>query len=647
MYQPTRACWQFMLSSAAVATILITTGLFGAAQILCGREESKSPATVITVFPEDSNEVLRNPGKGYILYNARNEVPELWQLAVAGYARIDWHMLQPKSENEYDWSAIDVPLEACKKHGLKMTFGIMNANSVNPGLDVPQWVYDAGAKYVEKRIHNYLKDVWYERKRFPIWDDPVFLEKLDNFVAALAARYNGDPDIEYIENRAYGNWGEWHQIDIDTTPPSDATLRRIVDMYADRFTRTRLIIPTNTVCQSDLPEPFAQYAVDQRGYGLKREGLVTLPDSMYGVQYCDGKAPAEGEWQSSYRDFQQTGRWSDEYIDHTFRVGKFTYYNLGYFGGDSAAYWADKAEQIRYWANRMGYWFRLTEASYPANLGNGSTETVVLKFRNDGIAPIYIRAHVKLALLDEAYNVLHMKTLEGVRPFDWKPGKVVVETERFSFPHEAKGRKLALGLFTDTSLAGPDIKLGTAGRRPDGWYVLSDMVGSDTLVHFEDLAEKTPIGWFAKSDTNSEQAAVGVPFHVHFDVTPRADVPPIRTYYGIDWGRWGWITGFDRAAYTMALRFNVTPGYKGIYRGTFALPAGKVLKRLRMKGGGTVEMSSDGNPTRTFKLGDSFELYVTGWNTAARDVTVVVHNPTGGGIWAILFDDIVYGDVSR
>lgn len=46
----------------------------------------------------------------------------------------------------------------------------------------PQWVFDAGAK-------GYDAAGWaYE----PDYDDPVFLEKVENFVRAMAERYNGN-----------------------------------------------------------------------------------------------------------------------------------------------------------------------------------------------------------------------------------------------------------------------------------------------------------------------------------------------------------------------------------------------------------------------------------------------------------------------
>jgi hypothetical protein len=111
----------------------------------------------------------------------------------------------------------------------------------------------------------------------------------------------------------------------------------------------------------------------------------------------------------------------------------------------------------------MGYWFKLTQASCPADLANGTTGKISFRMRNDGVVPIYIkgnRAVVKVALMDNATNVLSTVTLKGVNPFDWKPDETVTQSAEFAFPKNAKGTRLALGVFTKESRASPDIKLG-------------------------------------------------------------------------------------------------------------------------------------------------------------------------------------------
>ena len=51
----------------------------------------------------------------------------------------------------------------------------------------PKWIYDAGAKSYE--VDGYLE---------PDYDDPIFLEKVENFVRVLAARYDNNPNVAYL-----------------------------------------------------------------------------------------------------------------------------------------------------------------------------------------------------------------------------------------------------------------------------------------------------------------------------------------------------------------------------------------------------------------------------------------------------------------
>lgn len=50
----------------------------------------------------------------------------------------------------------------------------------------PLWVQKAGAK-------GQVVSMWDTESWIPVWDDPVFREKLGNFYAAFAAKYDGKP----------------------------------------------------------------------------------------------------------------------------------------------------------------------------------------------------------------------------------------------------------------------------------------------------------------------------------------------------------------------------------------------------------------------------------------------------------------------
>lgn len=147
-------------------------------------------------------------------------------------------------------------------------------------------------------------------------------------------------------------------------------------------------------------------------------------------------------------------------------------------GNDADTFLKDTGPLVDEWQNKMGYWFKLVRATYPGDLGNGTAGKISFRMRNDGVAPIYIKGHrgvVKVALMDQALNVLGAVTLKGVNPFDWKPGETIAQESGISFPKNPQGTKLALGVFTSEGLTHPDIKIGIDHGTALNWYVLTDM----------------------------------------------------------------------------------------------------------------------------------------------------------------------------
>ena len=125
----------------------------------------------------------------------------------------------------------------------------------DPGMDTlgtfynegtPQWVFDAGAKYVDEPIDLYrgtflLNDIPENGTfpvRYPVYWDEIYLEKTEQLVRALGKRYNGRPEVEYVVIGHMGRWGEMHIADpfrirrahrtcmVFPTPPGFSTVRR-------------------------------------------------------------------------------------------------------------------------------------------------------------------------------------------------------------------------------------------------------------------------------------------------------------------------------------------------------------------------------------------------------------------------------------
>ena len=79
-----------------------------------------------------------------------------------------------------------------------------NSSSTQYNYITPEWVFDAGAESYEYTSSSGFTQI------IPVWTDEIFIEKMQNFVAALGERYNGNENIAWIDIRNYGNWGEQH-----------------------------------------------------------------------------------------------------------------------------------------------------------------------------------------------------------------------------------------------------------------------------------------------------------------------------------------------------------------------------------------------------------------------------------------------------
>ncbi len=121
----------------------------------------------------------------------------------------------------------------------------------------------------------------------PVWNDPVYLEKMQALISALALRYDGNPDIAFIDARNCGNWGEWHSLGCDEL--SDADKAALIDQWKS-FKKTTIIVPTNGDTE---PSFQAQYGTDSYGFGIRRDSSEL---DLNAASYAFDKAPAVSEW---------------------------------------------------------------------------------------------------------------------------------------------------------------------------------------------------------------------------------------------------------------------------------------------------------------------------------------------------------------
>ncbi len=396
------------------------------------------------VRPQDTGAALVNPGMGWVLHHYDNvaanygsrlepsDTVDDFPGVGAVYLRIAWSYLEPQ-EGQFNWSVLDTPAQRWLDKGKQIALRISCSESFMR-YATPEWVQKAGAKG-----HNFSPRKGVDPNG-PYWepdyDDPVFLDKLDHFLAALAARYDGNPEVAFIDVGSFGVWGEGHTYASTRLPYSVATVKRHIDLHTKHFKKTLLAANDDFSLHDRGREPI-EYAA--------RQGLTLRDDSIM-VQAGD-KAYLSADfaplfWPKTpvilesehYGPSKERGAWKDgsQYLE---AIEK---YHAGYA---SVHWWpreflAANEDLVRKINLRLGYRLQLVEASWPSEIAVDSTFWFASRWRNAGVAPCYPGGCPALTLKDAKGAIATVFVDEGLNMRDLpvaEPGKATPRDHKATF----------------------------------------------------------------------------------------------------------------------------------------------------------------------------------------------------------------------
>ena len=205
------------------------------------------------LFTTPSEKPLRNPGIGLVGYTweengpsmavrqkrqaLEDEVEKMASLPFVDvlYIRCDWRNVQ-KQAGKLDLDPVwDLTMAAARRHRLRVAFRIQSSNTAfQPGqLALPEFLRDripmvkigAMGKHGDSELSNGSTGYWIE----PRYDHPEFQRALTELNHLLAARFDGDPLIEWVDMMHVGFWGEGHFGGYPSPFPDSATAQRILN----------------------------------------------------------------------------------------------------------------------------------------------------------------------------------------------------------------------------------------------------------------------------------------------------------------------------------------------------------------------------------------------------------------------------------
>lgn len=440
----------------------------------------------------DDKTVLENPHKGWYYHFVdnglkrpvyRDRLTEVKKFRTPCmnhlYLRMDWADIEGVGEGKYDFSYIDKIMDEWSPLGYKFALRFC---CYEPWLEyaAPKWLFELGIAHTRNEFKKEDGTVRYAYE--PDYNDPVFLQKLENFLRAAAEKYDGDERIESLDIGTFGTYGEGH-----TSSGSDkiypaSVLKKHINLHLKYFKNTHLIINDDFIQEAwnQSPEDASEiydYCIG-KGLGLRDDsicvksyveqfGYNTMRHPTFFSHFAEN-APVDIEFCHIFHNIPERFKEGLPIIE-ALKTAHATY--AGFHGYEED--WYEKTEYLTdYLTNRLGYWFFVdgVDAFTPTE---GSVEMCKLIFANRGFAKCYNKYRLELRLRDKDGRLFDLNC-EPIDTTLWESGSVNEVTVRLDYRAVPHGEySFELGLFSDER----PIKLALKEELllSDGYYKLTDV----------------------------------------------------------------------------------------------------------------------------------------------------------------------------
>lgn len=419
-------------------------------------DSSEANEKRIVVHPKDTGEALVNPGMGWTMhfysnlienYGSRLEASDTlsdWPGLSVIYMRVPWSFLEPR-EGEFNWSLFDTPAQRWISKGKQIAIRVSCCESWLRDA-TPKWVQEAGAKGIE------FKDEKGPTPGGSLWEpdyqDPVFLAKLGNFLAAMALRYDGNPHVAFIDVGSFGMWGEAHTV-FSSKLSEVKTLEIVkqhIDLHKKHFKKTLLAISDDAAGASKpgFHLPATDYALS-KGVTIRDDSiLVSMKVPWYHADLSQAfwpKLPVILEHEH-FDTVKTRNKWNGDTLLASVEAYHASYMSIHGWPREMLKEWREPISRIN---RRMGYRIQLQEINWPSEARLGEPFTIETTWANVGVAPLYAGGFWSLTLQDERGGLASVHVDES---FDFRQLKPAVTNEVFA-------QKLSFKLAVALAFSGP------------------------------------------------------------------------------------------------------------------------------------------------------------------------------------------------
>lgn len=383
--------------------------------------------------PTDNGKALINPDMGWCayFYSCRtgnygyflepSDTLEWFPGTSVVYMRLPWAFIEPE-EGKFNFGVLDTPAQRFIDKGKQIAIRITCTEHWIPWA-TPKWVKDKGAKGTQFHIRKGpVPDG-------PCWEpdylDPVFLKYLDRMVGKLAERYDGNPNVAFIDIGSFGIWGEGHTGFTKklNAKESFAVAKKHIDIFKKHFKKTQLVI-SDDVAGSNAPGPHfpaTDYALSQ-GVSLRDDSiLVDVPSQKKKSWYHEKmaglfweKMPVVLEHEH-YGLSKARGAWDGKKLADSVEQYHASYMSIHWW---PEQFLKENAEFVGEINKRLGYRLFPAKIKFPTEMEIGEEFPVEFKWANLGVAPCYKGGFPALTIKDNKGGIIAVMVDESLNVKD-------------------------------------------------------------------------------------------------------------------------------------------------------------------------------------------------------------------------------------
>ncbi|WP_240432195.1 DUF4832 domain-containing protein [Pedobacter chitinilyticus] len=507
------------------------TGLKTLAVVMClsvfackkNKDDEATQAQGTLVKPNyNRSSVFRNPLNGWVMYGSGSGLASYWDTeyyvpdlgkrvkaidyASACYIRTSWATFNP-ANGVYAWrdpsTAIYKMIKGAESKGLPISFRIV-VDGRDQGLNTPQFVFDAGAKF-------YLENAAYPTRKTPYPQDPIFRQYYTKFIEELAKDFNDPKKTAFIDAYGLGKWGEAHNV-IYFDPALNTPVAKIeeakeevMDWISDLYTRTFPKIPLAMNYHRVVGDPVSWGSANpnsdrllvkmiNKGYSLRQDAFG-MTDYYQSWEKAFAKAwnfkrpiLMEGGWITSGTHRYWTdpsGKYREGHPEDV-RKGEFdasleaAVNTMDFRIGDIESWFSKSFTLVQRFVSEGGYRLYPDQVYLPEKLNSGTEATITHRWRNMGfgyfpnnIPQWNFKYKVAFALLDASGAVKKVLLDKASEPSTWMKSAPTKYELKANVDVPAGTYTWAVAIVDTTDGNKPGIKLSVNGDiTTEGWLKL-------------------------------------------------------------------------------------------------------------------------------------------------------------------------------